>query len=475
MELVAVAPIGILLVTACVVLLGEFLLEQKGRSWLSIATLLGTVAALLASWALWGEPGSAFNGMLAVDGLSAFFHLVILLGLALTVLFSIEYLRLFPIADSEYYALLLLSTVGMLILVSAEDLLVLFLGLETMSIALYVLTGFTTRRVASVEAALKYLLIGAFATGFLLYGIAFIYGGAGTTKLAAVRSLLAGSPEARQDALFYAGLALLSIGLAFKVGAVPFHQWVPDVYEGAPTAVTAFMAASAKVAALAALLRAFPLGFAPLQPYWAGGLALLAALTMILGNLIALTQTNLKRLLAYSSIAHAGYILVGVVAGGALGLQAVLYYGLAYALMTLGSFGIIILLGERHREHLDLEEYRGLASTNPWLAWALAILLFSLAGFPPLGGFFAKYYVFLAAVQAGYTWLAVLGVLCSLISVYYYLRVVVLMFMYPASRVIRSAPSPVARAALWMTLVGVIWMGLLPSAFLDLAWMATGG
>jgi NADH-quinone oxidoreductase subunit N len=340
-----------------------------------------------------------------------------------------------------------------------------------------VLTGFTARRLASIEASLKYLLIGAFATGFLLYGIAFVYGGAGTTKLNLIAGMLEQREAARHDALFYAGLALLTIGLAFKVGAVPFHQWVPDVYEGAPTAVTGFMAAATKVAAFAALLRTFPQGFAALHPFWGGGLALLAALTMIVGNLVALTQTNLKRLLAYSSIAHAGYILVGVVAGNPLGVEGVLYYGLTYALMTIGSFGVIIVLGERFREHLDLDEYRGLASTNPFPAWTLAILLFALAGFPILGGggFVAKYYVFLAAFQAGYIWLVIVGVLCTLVSVYYYLRVVRLMVMEPAEQVIRSAPSPIARTALWISMVGVLLMGIWPQAFMDLARTAVAG
>jgi NADH-quinone oxidoreductase subunit N len=333
------------------------------------------------------------------------------------------------VGSGEYYALALFSTAGMVAMAAANDLVVIFLALEVMSIGVYVLAGVRRNETRSSEAALKYFLLGAFAAGFLLFGIALIYGATGTTRLEAIAARVAsGVGEPSQFVLLGAGLLL--VGFAFKVAAVPFHVWTPDVYEGAPTPITALMAVGVKAAAFAALVRVFGATFGHLAGEWKGLLWAIAAATMTVGNLLAISQKNVKRMLAYSSIAHAGYALIGLVAGTAEAGSALLFYLLAYAAMNLGAFAVVVALGRVGEPNEEISCYAGLAGRRPLLAAAMAVFLLSLAGVPPLAGFAAKFYVFGAAVQAGYVGLAVVGVLNSLVSAYYYLWVIVQMYMY---------------------------------------------
>jgi NADH-quinone oxidoreductase subunit N len=362
----------------------------------------------------------------------------------------------------------LFSTLGMMLMASGGDLVVIFLGLETLSLALYTLCGFRRAELRSNESALKYLLLGAFASGFFLYGIALIYGATGTTVLRRVAAFLADGKS--HGPLLVIGGGLLLVGFGFKVASVPFHMWTPDVYEGAPTSVTAFMIAGTKAAAFAAFLRVFLLALPTLHMQWSAAIWVLAVLTMTLGNLVALVQNNVKRMLAYSSIAHAGYVLVAVVAGGSSGASSVLFYLVAYALMNLGAFAAIIALQGHGQELLFLGDYAGLGFRRPALAACMALFMFSLAGIPPTAGFMGKLYIFSAALEAHYPVLAVIGVLNSVVSVYFYLRLIVIMYMTePATErlpVPRSAP---AVLAVGMSALGTLQIGLFPARLLDLA------
>jgi NADH-quinone oxidoreductase subunit N len=404
---------------------------------------------------------------------------------ALAILLSIEYTARIGLAQGEYYTLLLLSAAGMMLMAAAVNLMTIFLALEILSIALYVLVGLNRAERRSAEAALKYLLLGAFASGFLVYGMALIYGQTGTTSLAGLRDLIS-SLSGPFPTLLMVGLGLMIVGFGFKVALVPFHMWAPDAYQGAPTSVTAFMSVGAKVAGFAALGRVVLYAFDPAgsstlassQPGdWVWVLAILSALTMTVGNLAALRQTNLKRLLAYSSIAHAGYLLVGVAAGSSLGASAVLFYLLAYTLMNVGAFAVVIAVGRwdtTTEKDVTLDSLAGLAYRKRWLAAAMALFMLSLAGVPPLIGFLAKFYIFSAAVQAGLTWLAVIGVINSVVSAYYYLRVVAMMFMHegqPAAA--QGMPVCVAlQVGVGIAAVGIVAWGLWPGPLLDLARLA---
>ena len=355
--------------------------------------------------------------MVVQDNYSLFFKLIFLITAGLTILMSIRFLKLEGFEHGEYYVLLLFATVGMMLMASAADLIIIFLGLETFSLAIYVLAGFFRTQVKSNESSLKYFLLGAFSTGFLLYGIALIYGATGTTNLKGIYEFVR-KIDLLTDPLLLIGMGLLIVGFGFKVASVPFHMWTPDVYEGAPTSVTAFMSVGAKAAGFAAFLRVFLYSLSSLQTDWVWILWVLAVLTMTLGNIVAIAQKNIKRMLAYSSIAHAGYILVAMVAASELGTASVLYYLLAYAFMNLGAFGVVILYGRKGEENILIGDYSGMASKYPLLAAAMAIFMFSLAGIPPTAGFVGKFYIFSAAVKAGYIGLAIIGVLNSALSVY---------------------------------------------------------
>ncbi len=469
-SLAVLAPALIVMGAGCLVLLLDLLPPRASKVHLATVALLGVVAALLTSLAAWGGRGRGFRDMVILDNYALFFHVVICYGAALIVLLSIDYLRRSGVESGEYYALVLFSTSGMLLLTSASDLIVVFLAIELMSLSLYVLSGLFKGRRQAGEASMKYFLLGAFASAFLLYGIALLYGATGTTNIDRIAAAAAAAPH---DTLLIAGLGLLLVGFGFKISSAPFHMWAPDVYEGAPTSVTALIATGSKAAVFAVLVRLLLSGVRAVQADWTAVLWVLAALTMTLGNVVAIAQSNLKRMLAYSSIAHVGYMLVGLVAGGAAGAGAVLFYLLAYTFTTAGTFGVITLCVRAGEEAVDVRDYAGLGRRHPVLAFALALLLLSLVGIPPLAGFVGKFYLFGAAVRAGFVWLAVLGVLNSAIAAYYYLRVIVTMYMQePDGQSASVAPSFAGGLALTIAVIGVVLLGLMPAPFVDLAQVA---
>ena len=460
-------PVLIVLGAGALVLLLDLVPRIVGKELLGTVALAGVVGALLAALWRWGKPGRAFHDMVVLDDFALFVTVVICYAAALVILLSIDYLRRSGAESGEYYALVLFATAGMMLLAAAGDLVVLFLSLELMSLSLYVLAGLFKRELASSEASMKYFILGAFAASFLLYGIALIYGATGTTNLDRIAAAAAGRGH---DPLLTIGLGLLLVGFGFKISSVPFHMWAPDVYQGAPTSVTALIATGSKAAAFAALIRVLMVALRGAQPDWTALLWGVAALTMTVGNVAAIAQSNLKRMLAYSSIAHAGYMLVGLVAGGISGAGAVLFYLLTYTFTTAGAFGVITLCERVRGEAVEVGDYAGLARRHPALAAALGLFLLSLIGIPPLAGFVGKFYLFGAAVRAGYVWLAVIAVLNSAIAAYYYLRVVVFMYMRePEGPAAGAVPSFAGGLALAIALVGVVLLGVVPAPFADLA------
>jgi NADH-quinone oxidoreductase subunit N len=465
----AIGPELILSLTAMALLLITVLAKKGAKGVIPYLSLAGIVGALLFCVSLWGKSEYAFNRMVVVDNYSLFFKIIFLITAGLTVLMSIRFLQAEEAEYGEYYVLVLFAAVGMMFMASAADLIIVFLGLETFSLAVYVLAGFFRTQPKSNESALKYFLLGAFSAGFLLYGIALIYGATGTTNLKGIYEFVQ-KIHLLTDPLLLIGMGLLIVGFGFKVASVPFHMWTPDVYEGAPTSVTAFMSVGPKAAGFAAFLRVFVYALSSLQTDWVWILWVLAVLTMTLGNVVAIAQKNIKRMLAYSSIAHAGYILVAMVAASELGTASVLFYLLAYAFMNLGAFGVVILYGRRGEENINIGDYSGMAYKYPLLAAAMAIFMFSLAGIPPTAGFVGKFYIFSSAVKAGYIGLAIIGVLNSALSVYFYLRVTVMMYMRnPEKEFAKLDLSPAMVIALIIAVLGTLQMGITPSRYLDLA------
>jgi len=459
------APIGFVSMGAMLVLLGEVWLSRGDSPvtpWLVLICTLALALAIFTAAAMFAAgAASVFNpahAMLRVDPFSSFVFVVIAVGALLSIWLSMSYLPALDIDHGEYYALLMLSVVGMFVMVAAVDLITVYVGLELMSLPIYALSGFDRRSLRSNEAGLKYLLVGAFASAILLYGSALLYGATGATSFAGIR---AGFDPASPLAL--SGLALLVVGFGFKVAAVPFHQWLPDVYEGAPTSVVAFMSVAVKAAGFAALARFLQLAL----PHGVGDLhvviAWLAALTMLVGNLMAVIQTSVKRLLAYSSVAHAGYLLVAVAAATHEAWSAMLFYLAAYVFMNMGAFGLLAALAHGGRERERIEDFAGLARTRPGVAALMTLFMISLAGIPGTAGFMAKFHLFKAAVDADLIALAVLGVLMSAVSLYYYLRIVVVMYMREASDDIPADMDTFAGIALGCCAIGVLWLGLLPN------------
>ncbi len=460
-------PLLIVVGTGMLVLLLDLLPPHDSKAHLATVALAGLVAALLTTLLRWGREGRVFNDMVILDRYALFFHVVVCYAAALVVLLSLDYLRRNGAESGEYYALLLFSATGMILLAAAGDLIVVFLALELMSLSLYVLAGLFKRRESAGEASMKYFLLGAFASAFLLYGIALLYGATGSTNFDRLAAAATARPH---DPLFLIGLGLVLVGFGFKISAVPFHMWAPDVYEGAPTSVTTFIATGSKAAIFAALIRLVIAALHPIQPDWSVLLWALAVASMTLGNVVAIVQSNLKRLLAYSSIAHAGYMLVGLVAGSAGGASAVLYYLLAYTFTTVGTFGVITLCQRAGEEAVDVRDYAGLGRRHPVLAATLALFLLSLVGIPPLAGFVGKFYLFGSAVRAGFLGLAVIAVLNSAAAAYYYLRVIVYMYMRePDGPAAAYAPSFAGGLALAIALAGIVLLGVVPAPFIELA------
>ena len=467
-QLDAVIPMLCVALAGLVVLLAEAFRGKDEKMPIGGLAMIGLVGAGIASILLWDKGAESFNAVTA-DKFALFVNLVLVGVGILTVVISAQTIERDRMPAGEYYAVLLFAIVGMMLMGQATDLLVVFLALETMSIAVYILTGMRRDQQQSTEAAFKYFLLGAFASAFFLYGIAFLYGVTGTTNIERMSTAIA-AQSMSGNPMILLGIGMLIIGFCFKIGAAPFHMWTPDAYEGAPSVVTAFMSTGVKAAAVAAFVRVFLKGLDPMIADWAPVLWWIAAATMIIGTVVGVAQTSLKRMLAYSSIAHGGYILAGIVAGNDVGKAAILFYLAAYALTNLGAFGVIALLGTRERANDDLRDYAGLWYTHPGIATLMTFFLLSLGGFPPTAGFIAKWYVFSAAVGAGYYGLAIIGVLSSVVSVFFYLRIVVMMYM--TERDARPVPAhipAIAMAGLILSLIGVLYLGVLPSKVIDLA------
>ena len=477
-----------------VLTLGAFLLlalsalGESARGWapgLTALACVATLATLLAFVFRFGleelrapDLTIGFDGLFIFDAFSVFFKVVFLMAAILTVLVSSRYLEVERANVGEYYSLILFAVLGMMFLASAGDFITIFVSLETMSLSFYVLVGFLKTNRKSNEASLKYFLLGSFSTGILLYGISLVYGTTGTTVLGLIgmsRSKMAlASPMAP---IFVLGVILVTVGLGFKISAVPFHMWAPDAYEGAPTPVTAFLSTGSKAAAFVALARIYSMAFLPLGSRWAALLAILAVGSMTLGNVAAILQDNIKRMLAYSSIAHAGYILMGLVAVGLgdtvetreYGLKAVLLYLLIYTFVNIGAFGLIIILRREQIAGDRVADFAGLARRAPWAAFAMLVFMLSLSGIPATAGFIGKWYLFGAAVKAHYTWLAVVAVINSAVSLYYYVRVVVNMYMKAPEDVGPFAPSWGQRVAVGACIVFTLLFGLYPQPIITFA------
>ncbi|HEX3035487.1 MAG TPA: NADH-quinone oxidoreductase subunit N [Thermodesulfobacteriota bacterium] len=457
---IALIVTGILLIVIDPLVKGD---AKKELFWIALA---GLVIGFVLNFNRFQETTTAFSGALSLDGFSAYFNVIFILGAILALVLSRDYIENMHLRVNEYYGLLLFSTSGMMLLSSAKEFMSLFLAFEIMSISVYILSGFNRASARSAESGIKYLVLGGFSSAILLYGIALIYGASGTIFLDEI--------AARFDAnnpLYLAGTALILTGFIFKIGAFPLHQWVPDIYEGAPMTVTGFMSVGVKAAAFAILLRVLFEGFSEIQANWIQVLWVVSAFTMTIGNLAAIVQRSIKRMLAYSSIAHAGYALVGVVAaygGKELALSSVLYYLFAYTFMNLGAFGVLAYLSRNGKECETYEDISGLWERKPLTAIALGIFMFSLAGIPPTIGFFAKYRVFLAGVSAKFYWLVVIAVLNSVVSAYYYLRVLVYAYMREETVEFPSF-KPASAVALTILTIATLILGIFPFYSWDLA------
>ncbi|MEA1996866.1 MAG: NADH-quinone oxidoreductase subunit N [Gemmatimonadota bacterium] len=449
----------------------------SAAGWGALLSLLGLAVCAYMTAHQWGNVAASFGSLLRLDPFATFMNLLIIAGAILCVLLSVAEAGGLGSVAGEYYALIIFATLGMVAMVAAADLIVVFVALETMSLAIYILVCCKRGDSQGSEAALKYFLMGAFASGFLIYGISLLYGATGTTNFSRIAADLEGGSA---GGLTLVALGLVLTGFLFKIAAVPFHMWVPDAYEGAPTPITAFMAVAVKAAAFGVLMRLLTVGLMPLSEYWLPAMWTLSIATMTVGNLAAVFQGNIKRMLAYSSVAHAGYLLVALASlgpgassggpGDELALISILFYLVVYTLMNAGAFGVLIYLGTTGRRMETLEQVRGAGFRHPLTGAAMAVFMFSLAGIPPTGGFLGKFYIFSAAIHQGLIALAVIGVLNSAVSVYYYLRVIVQMYMRESDESLPAVPfSLTLTLALAVSVLGVLLLGVAPAGLLDVA------
>ncbi len=464
-DYVRILPEIVLSIFGLIVMFLEPLLdEETGQKVLGLIALLGALVGLGATWFMAQSPGMAFWNMVRVDGFSVFFHVLMIAIAAIVILSSYEYMAVQRIRAGEYYALILFGAVGMVLMSSAVELVLIFIALEISSISSYVLAGFRRREASSAEASLKYFLLGSFATAFFLYGVAMMFGATGSTNIDRLAAVLQSGP---MPLLAYVAVALMFVGLGFKVAAAPFHIWTPDVYEGSPSPVVGFMSTAPKAAAFAVLLRVVFVINVP-GIFWMVWVA--AALSMTLGNLGAMVQDNVKRLLAYSSIAHAGYMLAAFAAAPKLGISAAMFYTASYAAMNLGAFAVVSHFAGAGERYVTLEDYEGLGRSSPLLAATLTIFLLSLIGIPMTGGFFAKFYVFSATVKSNLIWLTIIGVINSGVGAYYYLRIIVRMYMREPRKPVPVTAIPLAlRLALATCLFATLYLGLFPNVVLQYA------
>jgi NADH-quinone oxidoreductase subunit N len=465
-DFVAVTPVVIVTLAACAVMLAEAFRRPNETVQMGFLALIGPVFAAASSVFLWNQHRVGFH-VVAADNFGLFFNIT-LCGIAgLAILLSMGTAERDRIPTGEYYTLLLFSLAGMMLMGSSTDLLVIFLALEIMSLGVYVLTGIRRQSGLGAEAAFKYFVLGAFSSAFFLYGIALTYAATGSTRLDEIGMRMTNSAP---NVLMVVAMVMLFVGFAFKVSAVPFHMWTPDAYQGAPTLVTGFMSTGVKAAAFAAFVRVFLGAFGSMRMEWMPVLSAVAGLTMIIGTVVGVAQQNVKRMLAYSSIAHAGYLLVGLIAGSSAGKSAILFYLVAYGVTNLGAFGVLAALSTSENQHDEVRDFHGLWKERPGLAALLTVFLLSLGGFPPTAGFIAKWYIFNAALQEHLVALAILGVLTSVISVFFYLRIVVVMYMTDDTSPLRRPAVPaIALTGLWLAMLGVFYLGVMPGKLLQIA------
>lgn len=470
-ELRRFLPEIILTIFGTLIMVLEAVTSEGQKRALAYVGLTGLAAALFGTAAAYADPGLAFHDLLIVDGFATFFRALAIIVAALSILSSISYLDRERHQSGEYYALVLFSVVGQCLMVSANDLIMIFIGLEISSIATYILAGYLRDDKRNNESAVKYFLLGSFATAFLLYGIAWIYGLSGSTNLTEIRQFLANRDLEKSMTLIGASAALMFVGFAFKVSAAPFQVWAPDVYQGAPAPVSAFMSAGPKAAAFAIFLRVFTTAFGQISNRWEPMVWASALLTMTIGNFAALTQNNVKRVLAYSSIAHAGYVLIALTAHSEVGVQAAMFYLASYAFMNIGAFAAVSYVSKAGERFLRIEDFAGLAQRQPAIAGLLAIFLLSLIGVPLTGGFFAKFYIFKAALDSNLIWLTVLGLLNSAVAAYYYLRILMVMYMQePGESMQTLGPASVGvRVTLWVSALATVLLGVYPGVVLNFA------
>ncbi len=475
-------PELIVTVLALVVLMADLVISKSRKIIIAWITAIGLITSLVSSLPLIGVDETTFSGMFICDSFALFFKLLFIVTGLITILLSISYVKLEKIHLGEYYALLLFSILGMMVMAAANDLMIVYLGIELMALSVYALVGFLKHDLRSNEAALKYFVLGAFTSGVLLYGISLLYGETGSTNLEEIQKSLLRGDTSRTAVL---AVVLIIAGFAFKIAAVPFHLWCPDAYDGAPTCVTAFLSVGPKAAAFAALLRVFIVGIIPLKDDWTILLWVISAATMIVGNVMAITQTNVKRLLAYSSIAHAGYGLMGLVAAGKLieinrsvivftesgkmGVYMVMFYMLVYTFMNLGAFGMVLLMRKNSERGDQISDFTGLARTNPFFAAAMAVFLLSLMGIPPFAGFVGKFYLFTVVIHARLYWLAVIGVLTSAISAYYYFLLIKAMYLDEPKENFQIFHSGSLAFAIIISLIMTVLIGLYPAPFISFA------
>lgn len=477
-DLYLILPELLVITAACLVLVLDPVLRRSDKDslvWLSLGTLavcIGFTASQI------GEPTLIFSGLVVIDTYGAFWKLLLYFVTGLTILLSYSYLKEERLYFGEYYGFILLALAGMMVMVSASDLLTIYLGTELMSLSLYVMTGLKRAEPRSLEASAKYFVLGAFSSGILLYGISLLYGATGSTRLPQIAAAIAS--QGLSEPLLLFSTILLAVGFGFKLAVVPFHMWTPDVYQGAPTSVTAFMAVASKAASFGAFLRVFVEGLGGLKADWSATFLVLCVATLLIGNLVALVQTNIKRMLAYSSIAHAGYALIGVVAAGRIehssGIASVLLYLALYTFMTFGAFAIVAMLRKGSIEGEEIEDFTGLSKRYPLAALLMLIFMVSLAGIPPTAGFVGKLYIFKSAVEAGMTWLAALALIFAAISAYYYLRLVMVMYMREPNDQSDTAPrlvmSPTLSIVLACAVAGVVIFGVYPNPLVSFAMQA---
>jgi NADH-quinone oxidoreductase subunit N len=467
-EYAAMIPIVIVALSAIAAMLAEAFRQPGERMPIAGLGLIGLFGAAIASGCLWNSDAHSL-GVIRSDNFALFINMVLCIVGILTMLMSNDVIEREQIPPGEYYALTLFAICGMMMMAAATDLLVIFIALEVLSLAVYVLTGIRRQSAAGAEAAFKYFLLGGFSSAFFLYGVAFAYALSGSTRIEEIGTALSAQATGTPSTIALLAVGLMAVGFAFKVSAVPFHMWTPDAYEGAPTIVTAFMSTGVKAAAFAAFARVFLSPLEPLQAHWIPMLSVIAAVTMIVGTVVGVVQTNIKRMLAYSSIAHGGYLLLGIISANRDGKASLLFYLLAYAVTNIGALGIVALLGTAQEQHDELRDFAGLWRSRPALAGLMTIFLLSLGGIPPTAGFIGKWYIFSAAVQGGHYWLAIIGVLTSVVSVFFYLRIVVMMYMTEGAEIPRPRVPVAAMTGLALAVVAVFYLGILPTRVIDLA------